>query len=93
MARPPNPQDVFEKNIIDNPSYYNVVLFEPLKNSRVGMSFDNLPMAVEYGKVVLNEPNRVRAAMIYAIDENNHHALVGTINRFDKTYKEVELRA
>ena len=49
MARPPNPQDVFEKNIIDNPSYYNVVLFEPLKNSRVGMSFDNLPMAVSFG--------------------------------------------
>lgn len=92
MARKPSPQDLFEKEICDNPSHYNVVLFQPGKNSRVGMSFDNLEMAIEYGKVVLAEPNRIRATMIYAIDENNHHALVGTINRFDKTFKEVEHR-
>jgi len=92
MARGPSPQDLFEQEIIDNPVKYNVVLFQPMRNSRVGMSFDNLSMAVEYGKVVLDEPNRIRAAMIYAIDENDHHALVGTINRFDKTFKEVEQR-
>jgi hypothetical protein len=92
MAREPNPQDLFEKEIIDNPDHYNVVLFRPLQDSRVGMSFDDLSMAIAYGKAVLDEPNRVRAAMIYAIDKNNHHALVGTINRFDKTFKKVEQR-
>jgi hypothetical protein len=92
MARPPNPQDLFEKEIVENPDHYNVVLFQPTKDSRIGMSFADLSMAIAYGKAVLDEPNRVRAAMIYAIDKNNHHALIGTINRFDKTFKKVEQR-
>jgi len=40
----------------------------------------------------VSDDSKIRAAMVYAIDENNHHALCGTVNRFNKTYKEVEVR-
>ena len=47
-------------------------------------------MAVAYSKITLQEPNRIRSAMIYAIDEGEHHALVGTMGRHDLQFKEVE---
>jgi hypothetical protein len=46
-------------------------------------------MAQEYSKVVLQEANRIRSAMVYAIDENGHHALIGTMSR-DLKWKKVE---
>jgi hypothetical protein len=85
------PMDAFEQSIRDSAVGYNVVMFQPGVSSRVYQSFDNLQMAIEYSKVVLQEPNRIRSAMIYAIDKNDHHALVGTIKRNDLTFKEVEL--
>lgn len=84
------PMDEWEESIRSQAVAYNVVMFQPGSSSRVYQSFDNLPMAVEYGKIVLQEPNRIRSAMIYAIDESNHHALVGTINRHDGVFKKVE---
>ena len=84
------PMDEWEETIRNNAVAYNVVMFQPGKSSRVYQSFDNLTMAVEYGKIVLQEPNRIRSAMIYAIDESEHHALVGTINRHDCVFKKVE---
>ena len=86
------PMDAWEHTIRENAVAYNVVMFQPGASSRVYQSFDNLPMAVEYGKIVLKEPNRIRSAMIYAIDEGEHHALVGTIHRNDLQWKEVEAK-
>jgi hypothetical protein len=86
------PMDAWEQTIRSNAVAYNVVMFQPGASSRVYQSFDNLPMAVEYGKIVLQEPNRIRSAMIYAIDEGDHHALVGTISRHDLQFKEVEVK-
>jgi len=84
------PMDEFEETIRERAVAYNVVMFQPGVSSRVYQSFSNLEHAVAYGKVTLSEPNRIRSAMIYAIDENNHHALVGTINRHDGVFKKVE---
>lgn len=86
------PMDAFEEGIRDSAVAYNVVMFQPGVSSRVYQSFDNLTMAVEYGKATLQEPNRIRSAMIYAIDESDHHALVGTISRHNLEFKEVEVK-
>lgn len=86
------PMDAFEEGIRENAVAYNVVMFQPGVSSRVYQSFEKLEHAIAYGKVTLQEPNRIRSAMIYAIDEHNHHALVGTINRHNGVYKEVEIK-
>jgi len=92
MTKRISEMDVFEQGIRNNPHHYNVVLFQPVTNSRIGKSFDTISEAIEYGTSVVSDDSKIRAAMVYAIDENNHHALCGTVNRFNKTYKEVEAR-
>lgn len=84
------PMDEFEQTIRERAVAYNVVMFQPGASSRVYQSFENLDHAVAYAQVTLEEPNRIRSAMIYAIDEFNHHALVGTVNRHDGVFKKVE---
>jgi hypothetical protein len=84
--------DAFEEGIRNSAVAYNVVMFQPGVGSRFYQSFDNLTTAVEYGKVVLQEHNRIRSAMIYAIDESDHHALVGTIGRHNLEFKKVEVK-
>ena len=86
------PMDAFEEGIRNSAVAYNVVMFQPGVSSRVYQSFDNLTTAVEYGKVVLQEPNRIRSAMIYANDESNHHELDGTIVRHNLEFKKVEVK-
>ena len=86
------PMDEFEESIRANAVAYNVVMFQPGASSRVYQSFELLETAIAYGKVILSETNRIRSAMIYAIDRENHHALVGTINRGNLEFKKVELK-
>lgn len=86
------PMDQFEETIRANAVAYNVVCFQPGASSRVYQSFEILEHAVAYGKAILVEPNRIRSAMIYAIDQENHHALVGTINRGSLEFKKVEIK-
>jgi hypothetical protein len=83
------PMDAFEQSIRDSAVGFNVVMFQPGVSSRVYQSFDSLPMAIDYSKSVLKEPNKIRSAMIYAIDKHEHHALVGTVKRSDCEYKQV----
>jgi hypothetical protein len=83
------PMDAFEEGIRNSAVAYNVVMFQPGVSSRVYQSFAKLQEAIEYSKVVLKEPNRIRSAMIYAIDESEHHALVGTVKRSDCEFKPV----
>jgi hypothetical protein len=82
--------DAWEETIRQTAVAYNVVMFQPGVSSRVYQSFDNLKMAIEYSKVTLQEPNQLRSAMVYAIDTDDHHALVGTMNRYNLQWKEVE---
>lgn len=84
------PMDAFEEGIRNSAVAYNVVMFQPGVSSRVYQSFTELQEAIEYSKVVLKEPNRIRSAMIYAIDKNEHHALIGTVKRSDGVFKQVE---
>ena len=86
------PMDEFEETIRANAVAYNVVCFQPGASSRVYQSFELLEHAIAYGKAVLEEPNRIRSAMIYAIDRDQHHALVGTINRDNLNFKKVEVK-
>jgi hypothetical protein len=83
------PMDAWEEGIRSSAVAYNVVMFQPGTTSRVYQSFEELTAAQEYSKVVLQEPNRIRSAMVYAIDENGRHALVGTMDRNLK-WKKVE---
>lgn len=85
------PMDAHEQRIRDNAVAYNVVGFTPGSSSRMYMSFDDVKYAIVYAKQLLSDEVRIRSAMIYAIDEYDSHALVGTINR-DMEYKEVALQ-
>lgn len=82
-----HPFDVHNKNVIDNAQYYNVAFFQPGTSTRVYQTFDKLETSKKYAEVSLSEPNRLRAAMIYAIDEYENYALVGTMGR-DLVWKE-----
>lgn len=86
------PMDAFEEEIRKNAVAYNVVMFQPGKSSRVYQSFYILDQAIKYSEITLSEPNRIRSAMIYAIDKNEHHALVGTMNKHDLKFKKVEVQ-
>jgi hypothetical protein len=86
------PMDEFEESIRNNAVFYSVVCFQPVASSRVYQSFDILEDAIAYGKSILTEPNRIRSAMIYAIDKDRHHALVGTIKRSNLEFKKVEVK-
>lgn len=80
--------DVHEQNIRDNAVSYNVVAFTPRSSSRVYMSFEDLKYAIAYAKQLVSDEVRIRSAMVYAIDEYESHALVGTVNR-DMVFKQV----
>lgn len=83
------PMDAWEQEIKERAVAYNVICFIPGQSTRTHQSFDNLPMAIEYSKIILKEPNRIRSAMVYAIDDANHHALVGSVGRHDLEWKPV----
>jgi len=84
-----HPVDVHRKNIVENAQIYNVAFFQPGTSTRVYQSFEDLNVSKAYAKVALSEPNRLRSAMIYAIDEHKNHALVGTMGR-DLVWKETQ---
>lgn len=90
MARKGEMKDMdrYEQSIRDAAVAYSVVCFQPGTSSRTYATFDDVAYSIAYGKQILSEPNRIRSVMIYAIDEHDHHALVGTISR-DLKFKEV----
>ena len=84
--------DEWEQSIRDNAVAYNVVMFQPGTSSKVYQSFEELDHAIIYSRVTLEQVNRIRSAMIYAISEEGRHALVGTMNRNDLNFKEVQVK-
>jgi hypothetical protein len=87
-SKPLKVVDEYEQKVITNAVYYNVSFFQPGFGTKVHQSFEDLKIAKAYCKVTLQEPNRLRSALIYAIDSNENHALVGTMSR-DLVWKEV----
>ena len=86
------PMAAFEKSVVDNSESYSVVGFIPGSSSRTRFTTTSLAQAIAYGKQLLLDEVRLRCAMIYAIDQYNHHALHGTVRREDMMYKQVELK-
>lgn len=82
--------DRFEQNIRDTASEWVVSSFTPGTSVRGRMKFNELDYAIQYGRQLLEDEVRVRSIMVYALDEYDHHALVGTINRTDMQFKEVK---
>lgn len=82
------PVDAHEQQIRDNPKHYNVVFFIPSSSTRISKTFETLDNAMEHCEVSLQEPNKIRCGMIYAANEYENHALVGTMGR-DLKWKEV----
>ena len=80
--------DAFEERIRAGAVNYNVVQFVPGQSSRVRDTIKELDDAIEFGKDLFDENPKLRAAMIYAINADGRHALMGTINQ-DRIWKPV----
>ena len=86
------PVDADEHRIRVNAKYYTVVGFRPGLGRKLYQRFDNLVWAKAYCKELLREKElRLRAIMIYAVDEYDRNALVGTMN-LDEIWKDVEVK-
>ncbi len=84
------PMDQYEESIRNNAVAYNVVGFIPGSSSKVYATFKMLWAAQAYAQDLIKQPLGLRCMMIYAIDADNHHALVCTVNQYNKTIKKVE---
>lgn len=82
-------QDVADELIRASAHHYNVVIYIPQKNSRVHLSDESLDKAITFAESVYTDPGlpRVRSAMVYAVDEHDRFALMGTTNRFAPKFK------
>lgn len=92
MSRKGNlkPVDEDENRIRSNAKYYTVVGFRPGQGRKLYQTFDNLIFAKLYCKELLRETGlRLRATMIYAVDEYDRNALVGTMG-LNEVWKDVE---
>jgi len=87
-------QDAADEIVRNNADHYNVVLHIPQKNSRVQYTSEELDAAIRFAEGVYDDSNQkgVRCAMVYAVDENDHFALMGTTNRFKRKYKPVKVK-
>jgi len=80
MAKKLSSMDVWEESIRQNAVSYNIVLFAPGRSTRIAGTEDSLDAAKTFSYTIFEKLSNVRAALIYAIDSQEHHALVGTID-------------
>lgn len=87
-------QDAADEAVRARATHYNVVLYVPQKNSRVYFTDTELTAAIEFAESVYEDPElpQARAAMVYAVDENDHFAMMGSTNRFDQKFKPVVIK-
>ena len=86
------PTEEDEERIRSNAKYYTVVGFRPGSGRKLYQRFDNIVWAKAYCKELLREKElRLRAVMIYAVDEYDRNALVGTMG-LDEIWKDVEVK-
>lgn len=83
--------DAFEERIRAGAVNYNVVQFIPGQSSRLRETIEDLDDAIQYGTEIFDENPEVRASMVYAINADGRHALMGTINR-DRVWKPVKVK-
>lgn len=84
------PVDEDENRIRSNAKYYTVVGFRPGQGRKLYQTFEDLIYAKAYCGELLNDATlRLRATMIYAVDEHDRNALVGTMG-LDEVWKDVE---
>ena len=84
------PVDAEENRIRSNAKYYTVVGFRPGSGRKLFQTFENLLWAKEYCKELLRDGSlRLRAAMIYAVDDYDCNALVGNMG-LDEVWKDAE---
>lgn len=84
------PVDEEEHRIRSNAKYYTVVGFRPGQGRKLYQTFDTLVFAKAYCAELLKDPIlRLRATMIYAVDEYDRNALVGTMGQ-DNVWKDAE---
>jgi hypothetical protein len=82
------PVDQEESRIRSNAKYYTVVGFSPGNGRKIYNTFDTLVFAKAYCKELVNHTGlRLRAVMVYAVDEYERNALVGTMGQ-DSVWKE-----
>ena len=85
------PVDADEYRIRTNAKYYTVVGFKPGSGRKIYQTFDNFVFAKAYCVELLREKElRLRAAMVYAVDEYERNALMGTRN-LDEIWKDVKV--
>lgn len=75
------PMDAWEESIRENAIKYNVVLFMPGSSSRVYNTSETIKEAIQASNNLLGEFERARAAMIYAVAEDDRFAMVGSVDR------------
>lgn len=75
--------DGYEQKIRDNPKHYSVVFFQPSTSSRQSMTTTNLDEAKDHARLTLSDPNitKIRTVIIYAVDEYDRHAMVGSMDK------------
>lgn len=78
------PMDAFEEEVRANAVQYNVTLFVPGSSTHLKESTPTLDEAVAQSNVLLEDNARSRSAMIYAVDENDRFAMVGSVDRSGK---------
>ena len=72
--------DEWEQSVIDNAVSYSVVAFTPQRGSQAVPELPSFDIAYETAENTLAQDGRVRACMIYAVNEYNNHAMVGSLN-------------
>lgn len=73
----------WESAIKDRAVVFNVIGYIPQSTSRVYVSANTIEAAQDVADDLLVENDHMRSVMIYAIDKDDHHALVCYKKRFD----------
>lgn len=75
------PMDAFEEDVRQNAVQYNITLFVPGSSTRLKETTETLQEAIARCNELLEDNARARSAMVYAVDENDRFAMVGSVNR------------
>ena len=78
------PMDAFEEDVRQNAVHYNITLFIPGSSTRLKESKPTLDEAIAESKVLLQDNARARSAMVYAVNEDERFAMVGSVDRSGK---------
>lgn len=75
------PMDAYEQTIKDNAISYKVVFFQAATSARLTFTCDNFDEANDEAVKILSESNKIRSVMVYAANQYENHAMVGSMGR------------